>query len=158
MMHDDLNVVVLQSVGLTVNEQQKIVDQDTRELLQYKGKNMRFSSTNSVPITKQDIVFDPSDNKGQMMALFEHFTHKIEDEDGTYIKMSCEIQDGDKTALTYEVDGQRVTTNPYYKESLKYVEAIERLNGCEDVSYLQQYDKKKEVPKKTRKRNKPIFG
>lgn len=160
MMHDDLNRVVLQAVGLTTNEQQKIVDSDTRQQLLYKDKNMRYSSSNSVPITKQDVIFDPSSNKGQMKALFDHFTNKIEDEDGTYVKMSYEVQNGEKSALTYEVDGVKVTTNSYYNDSLKYIEAIERLNGCEDIGYLQQYDKENEKPKptKSKRKKKPLFG
>ena len=142
------------------NEQQKIVDSDTRQQLLYKDKNMRYSSSNSVPITKQDVIFDPSSNKGQMKALFDHFTNKIEDEDGTYVKMSYEVQNGEKSALTYEVDGVKVTTNSYYNDSLKYIEAIERLNGCEDVGYLQQYDKENEKPKptKSKRKKKPLFG
>ena len=57
-----------------------------------------------------------------------------------------------------EVNGQKITTGSYYKDSLKYIEAIERLNEAEDVSYLQQYDKPKEKPKKTTRKKKNIFG
>lgn len=162
MMHDDLNKVIVDVIGLTTTEQCRVVDQDTGEQLIYKDKTMRYSSTNSVPCTKQDVIFDPASNKGQMGALFDHFTHKIADEEDIYVKMSYEKVDPetDKSALIYEVNGEKVTTNYYNNDSLKYVEAIERLNGAENLEYLKQYDKKVERKSqpKTRRRKKPLFA
>ena len=162
MMHDDLNRIIVQGIGLTVNSQQKIVDQDTGEQLRYKDKNLRYSSNNSVMLTKQDAIFDPAENRGQMVALFNHYSKKLEEEDNVYIKMSYEVQQEDnKSSLVVEMDGQKIETGSYYNDSLKYVEAIERMNGTEDVSFLQQYDKKKDFNKQTsksRKKKKSIFG
>ena len=99
--------------------------------------------------------------RSQMSSLFNFYADKVHEEDGTYVSTTSEIVDGDKSSLSLVVNGKQLKTKSYYKDSLKYVEAMELLNGCEDTSYLQKYDKIDEIPVKPKsKKNKPkpLFG
>ena len=123
MMHDPINKVIMEEIGLTVDSSNRIMDQDTRALLSYREKNLKFSSQNSVTLTNNDIIFDPASNKAIMGSLFDHFLTKIEDEEGTYVSIHYEKknEDDNSTALVAIVDGEEITTDYYNNDSLKYV-------------------------------------
>lgn len=142
MMKDPLNKVIMEDIGLTVDSNNRVMDQDTREYLSYRDKNMKFSSQNSVTLTNQDIIFDPITDKAVMGSLFNHYLGKIEEEDGVYVALHYEqrSEDGKSTALVAKVDNQEITTDYYKNDSLKYVEMIKRLNGDSDYN-MKDYDK-----------------
>ena len=136
MMHDPINKVIMEEIGLTVDSSNRIMDQDTRALLSYREKNLKFSSQNSVTLTNNDIIFDPASNKAIMGSLFDHFLTKIEDEEGTYASIHYEKknEDDNSTALVAIVDGEEITTDYYNNDSLKYVEMMRCLNGSDDLN------------------------
>lgn len=147
MMRDPLNRIIMEDIGLTVNDNNKIMDQDTREELSYKGKSMRYSSQNSVVLTNQDMVFDPASNKALMGKLFDHYLNKIESEDGTYVGIYYEEIDPEtqQSSLVAKVqfEGEsetQIRTNSYNNDSLKYAEMIKKLNRSDDTD-LSEYDK-----------------
>ena len=111
MMHDEFNRIVLQIVGLATDNRCIVYDQDTNQQLKYKEKNLRYSSNNSVPVTKQDTIFDPSSNRGQMSSLFNFYADKVHEEDGTYVSTTSEIVDGDKSSLSLVVTGKSLKIN-----------------------------------------------
>jgi gamma-glutamyl-gamma-aminobutyrate hydrolase PuuD len=140
------------------------MDQDTRDNLSFKSRQMKYSSQNQVTIGNKDMVFDPASNKSVMSSLFDYYANKLQEEDEHYVSMYYEKQEEDKTSLEAKVDDEIITTKPYYRDSLKYVDMIMQLNGSKDVD-LSQYDEKKEqnsnpVQKRrtTKKKNKSIFG
>ena len=135
MMKDPINKVIMEEIGLTVDSSNRVMDQDTRALLSYKDKNMKYSSQNSVTLTNKDIVFDPASNKAIMGSLFDHFLTKIEDEEGTYVSLHYEKKNekDNSTALVAIVDGEEITTDYYNNDSLKYVEMMRHLNESVDT-------------------------
>ena len=135
MMKDPINKVIMEEIGLTVDSSNRVMDQDTRALLSYKDKNMKYSSQNSVTLTNKDIVFDPASNKAIMGSLFDHFLTKIEDEEGTYVSLHYEKKNekDNSTALVAIVDGEEITTDYYNNDSLKYVEMMRHLNESIDT-------------------------
>ena len=141
MMKDPLNKEILEEIGLTVDQQKRVMDQDTRSHLTFNDKNIRYSSTGIVTVTPQDVIFDPASNKNMMMHLFNHFVAKIEDEDGVYVSNYYDIpaENGKGSSIEAIVDGKKVRTNNYVNESLKYVDLIKTLNG-RDASELAQFD------------------
>lgn len=141
MMKNPLNKVIMEEIGLTVDSSNRVMDQDTRAILSYKDKNMKYSSQNSVTLTNQDIIFDPASNKTVMGSLFNHFLGKIEEEDGTYVSLHYEKrnEENNSSALVAVVNGEEVCTDYYNNDSLKYVEMIKHLNEAEDTD-LHSYD------------------
>lgn len=138
-MQDYLNKIVMEEIGLGVDSYQKVIDQDSRDQLKFKDKNIKYSSQNSVVTTKNDIIFDPAENKNLMCSLFDHFTQKIESEENKYVSMYYDISDNTGYAIAAMVDGIRVTSDHYNNESLKYIDIIMKINGTEDVD-LKKYD------------------
>lgn len=148
MMNDPMNKIIMNEIGLTVDSQSKVLDQDSREYLRYKSKNMKYSSQSQVTLGNKDIPFDPVSNKNIMSSLFDHFGRKIEDE-GIYVSMYSERNtDDQKSSLEAKVniDGEDtvLTTKSYYNDSLKYVDMIMQLNSPSSEVDLSKYDKKEE--------------
>lgn len=139
MMQDPVNKLIMQEIGLSVDNNQKVIDQDTREMLKFREKSMKYSSTSSVHVTKNDMVFDPMETRNLMGSLFDHFTKKIEDEEGVYVSIYYDINSEEGTALEVVADGEKITSDHYQNDTLKYLDIIMQLNGA-DSSNLKQYD------------------
>lgn len=139
MMHDPINKIIMQEIGLTIDNHQKVVDQDTREILKFKDKNLKYSSKNDIVITRNDVPFDPIDAKNMMTSLFNHFTEKINIEDGSYVSMYYDINSEEGTALEAVIDNNKITSDFYKNDALKYLDIIMKINGA-DTSGLKQYD------------------
>ena len=143
MMRDPINKIIMEDIGLTVDKNNRVMDQDTRGYVRYNNKDMRYSSQNSVILTNNDMVFDPGSNKIVMSHVFNYYLGKVQEEDGTYVSMHYEkIREEDgASALTAKIDGKEYTTHYYNNESLKYAEMIKIINQSEDTD-LSQYDSK----------------
>lgn len=138
-MQDPINKIIMQEIGLGVDNTQKVIDQDTRETLRFRDKNMKYSSTSHVHVSKNDIIFDPTETRHLMGSLFDHFTKKIEDEEGVYVSVYYDINSEEGTALEIVADGDKMTSDYYQNDVLKYLDIIMKLNGT-DTSNLKQYD------------------
>jgi hypothetical protein len=152
MMHDQINKIIMQEIGLGVDAHQRVIDQDTRETLKFNEKNMKYSSQNSVILTKNDIPFDPIETRNLMSSLFNHFTQKIEQEDGTYVSTYYDINGDKGTALEAVVNGEKITSDYYGNDSLRYLDIIMRLNGSNSIN-LKQYDTEEKKPTTHKRRS-----
>ena len=158
MMHDPLNKMIMEEIGLSVDKQNKVYDQDTRQPLLFKDKNMKFSSQHNVALSGNDMVFDPANNKGLMSSLFDYYTQKLEDEEGIYVSGHFEESGDDgKMSVTLMIDNNQIKTNSYSNNSLSYLEAIKILNGSENTD-LSQYDSVKQIKAPTRRKKKGILS
>lgn len=161
MMNDPMNKIIMTEIGLTVDDQSRVMDQDTREYLRFNSKNLKYSSQNQVTLGNKDMQFDPVSNRAVMGNLFDYYANKLSEEGEAYVSMYSERIHDDKTSLEVKVDDKVITTKPYYNDSLKFVDAIQQLNGATDVD-LSEYDKKKEQdnnpkPKRRNNKHKSIF-
>lgn len=82
----ELNYNLFLAIGLGINEEQHLYDQDTYKELNFKGKYIK-ASVNDMPVYagKNDVVFMPSKNYHLMATLF-----------GYYIDKESKSEDGDK--------------------------------------------------------------
>lgn len=149
-MHDPLNKMVMEEIGLTINRDKVVIDQDTRQPLIIKDKMMKYSSKNIVPVRKDEQVFDPATNKGQMAFAFDYFMNKLEAE-GEPIDMYYDIHDG--SAMEVKKDGRILQTSDYNKEQLRYIDMMRQLNGSSADDIKSMDDKVKKNP--TRRKKKP---
>ena len=60
-------------IGLSVNAENYIYDQDTHTVLKFKDKYMKYSFNSEVYAGRNDIVFDPSSNYNLMVMLFGYY-------------------------------------------------------------------------------------
>jgi hypothetical protein len=151
-MEIDLNRKILQEIGLDINDQQHVVDQDTFNLIQFNGKNIKYSINNpTVLIGKDDIKFDPINNVKLMSHLFTYHIDKIHEIDGIYYPVFYPIEgENGKGAIEAKSDnGTVVRSNFYNNDSLKYADLIMRINGEKDID-LSELDHESKSKKKRR--------
>lgn len=127
-------------IGLSINNEQFIYDQDTGIVLKYKDKRIKMSFTNDVYGSNNDVVFDPSVNYDLMVKLFGYYIEK-ETQNGNdigYIAHFSEEEFNRAFIMKDERYRQRVVvktkngdfkTAPYYNIYLAYIEAIFILSG-----------------------------
>ena len=144
-MNNDLTVKLMQEIGLDIDNNKHIVDQDTGSLLQFNGKNLKFVENEEEFIPRGDAAFDPIGNPKLMNHLFSYYTSKIHDEDGRYVNIYYPVQDSKDVKkgaieLKEEKENIKLRSENYYNDSLKYMDLILQLNG-EDGN-LSEYDDK----------------
>lgn len=147
MMHNPLNRLIMEEIGLSVNDHKTVIDQDTREILKFRDKNIKYSSTDNISTTRNDILFDAIETRNLMRSLFDHFTKKIEMETGLCISVYHDIKGENDTtslrAIVYnknEDDSFNTISSDYYKlDALRYLDVIIQLNDS-DRSILKKYD------------------
>ena len=149
-MHDPINKMVMEEIGLTIDNNKVVIDQDTRQPIMIKEKLMKYSSKVAVPVRKEEQIFDPASNKGQMAMLFDYFINKLEAE-GESTDMYYDIHNG--SAMEVRKDGGVLQTEDYNNEQLRYIDMMRQLNGSspEDLKGIDDKTKKKS----TRQKRKP---
>lgn len=159
MMHDPLNKMIMEEIGLTVDKQNRVYDQDTRQPILFKDKSMKYSSQHSVALSNNDMVFDPANNKGLMGSLFDYYTQKLEDEEGVYVAGHFEESDENgRVAVNMTVDDKQIKTNYYTNNSLSYLEAIKALNGSNDLDLTGYDSERKQQKPVTRRKKKGVLS
>lgn len=127
-------------IGLSINNEQYIYDQDTGIVLKFKDKRIKMSFSNTVYGSNNDIIFDPSTNYDLMVKLFGYYIEK-ETSNGNdigYIAHFTEeeagrvfVPDGErfKQRLVIKTKNGDIGTNYYYNLYLSYIEAIFIISG-----------------------------
>lgn len=146
-MHDPLNKMVMEEIGLTIDKNKVVIDQDTRQPIIIKDKVMKYSSKNIVPVRRDEQVFDPAANKSQMAFAFDYFVSKLESE-GEPVDMYYDIHDG--SAMEVKKNGEVLQTEDYNNDQLRYIDMMRRLNGSspEDIKSMDDKTKKSQVKRK----------
>lgn len=145
MTKEELTVKIMQDIGLEIDRNNNVIDQDTGVQLQFKGKNVKFNACSPVSISKGDVLLDPVENPTMMSQLFSHFTNKLDDEDGRYISIvySSNTDKNGKGYVECKEGSNTLRSDEYYRDSLKYASLIMKLNGDEAVP-LNELDSKPE--------------
>ena len=159
MMQDPLNKIVMEEIGLTINSQNKVIDQDTRTQIKFKDKNVKYSSQNAVTLGHSDMLFDPVSDRGLMTSLFGYYADKLEEEGECSVSIFYEKQDDDgKTYLESKTDKGVITSKAYHNSNLTYIDTIKQLNGESNVD-LSDYDTDplEDTKKSKRRKKKGIF-
>ena len=143
MMFDDLREMyydLFLEIGLSINNDQYIYDQDTGIVLKYKDKYMKMSFNSDVYAGRNDMVFDPVTNYNLIVTLLGYYLEK-EAADGNDIGYIADFKEEEFKRGFYakgERFRQRVVirtktgdlfTNYYYNLYLAYIEAIFIVSG-----------------------------
>lgn len=146
-------IKMMQEIGLEITRDHHIVDQDTGDMLSFNGKLAKFYPEEGATqiIHKEDVLFDPLDNQAMMSHLFSYFTNKLDEQDGRYISVVYpSSQDrATKGVISCREGKTTISSDNYYKDSLKYGSLICKLNGGDES--FEEYDQAPTVnPKKRR--------
>ena len=133
-------------IGLSIDSNQYLFDQDTGSILQYNGLFIK-ATTMPTPIYagKTDIVFDPSKNYNLMTCIFGYYIDKESNsEDGDTIGYIAQYIDDDKNREKQRVvvrtrNHGDICSKYYHNIYLGYIECILLLSGYASV-YLDNLD------------------
>lgn len=139
----ELTEKLMQEIGLEIDSNHCIVDQDNGSRLQFNGKNLKYIE-DGIRTGRNDLEFNPVENSKLMNHLFSYYTNKIHQEDGRYINIYYPVECAENKGFIELKDGDNniMRSGEYYNDSLKYADLIFQLNGEEDVD-LSEYDSKR---------------
>jgi hypothetical protein len=131
----EFNDIIMREIGLEIDDDLNIRDQDTGDLIQYKGKQVKLAES-TTRAAKNEIPFDPINNSQFMANMFGYYTQKLHAEDenlSVNIFYQTDKTEEGKSRIEAKVsdNGNNCTlsSKEYYNDSLKYAELISKLNG-----------------------------
>lgn len=132
MNKEDFNNKVMQEIGLEVDSNGNVIDQDSRNLIQFKSKNIKCTN-----IGRDDIPFNPLENASLMSKLFSYYVDKLDKEDGRYVSVYYpNARDkGEKGYIELKEGNNVIKSGTYYNDSIKYAELMMTLNGNTKVDF-----------------------
>ena len=139
-MYDDIHEVfydLFMEIGLAVDQNQYIYDQDTMQHIIFKDKYLKVSMCGEpVYPGRNDIAFEPQGNYSLMSTLFGYYLDKAQkSEDGDIIGgyIAHYIDDNeDKTKQRVVVRSATrgdISSNYYYNIHLAFIDCIFRIAG-----------------------------
>lgn len=140
----ELVVMLLTSMGLSIDHNQTLIDQETMAQIKFQGKNIKasFDRMKPVYITEGDIKFEPlnRNNIRLLSTLFGHFLDK-EQEYGninrvlTFYPEEILLDDGSRrTKIIVKCEKNEVYESDYFENKcLVYCDLINKI--CGDLLY-----------------------
>ncbi len=131
----DLNYELMNEIGLEIDCDKNLTDQDTLNPIQLNGKNLKYSlSDNNIIITKNDILFDPFNDPKMMLHIFGYFLNKISRIDNVRFTTFYPVMaDDNKGYIELKGSSGTFKSKCYHNDSLKYFDLIKQINGHDNV-------------------------
>lgn len=133
----DMYYDLFSEIGLGINNQQYLYDQDTQITIMFKDKYIK-ASIDGTPVYagRNDIVFEPSKNYTLMTRLFEYYLDKCQNsDDGDQLQgyIAHYIEDdstGEKQRVVVKTVGRgEICSRFYFNIYLAYIDCIFRIAG-----------------------------
>lgn len=140
MTKDDFNNKILQNIGLEIDEDNCIIDEETGDRLQIRGKYIKTE------VGEQDyncIEYNPLENPTMMNKLFGYFLDKNEKETGVGTRVYSHSTTNKKEkghVILIQEDETTITSGNYYNDSLKYADIIFKMNSAIKLEDLRPLD------------------
>ena len=150
----DFADLTLKEIGLDVDEDNHIVDEETGMPITAKGKFLKFNCGAANRTTRDEINYDPLNNPKLMNFLFGYYSSKLEAEGSRGVDI-CYTTSGpeDKQILNVKTGDDSLESNPYYNESVRIMDVICKLNDSDtDVSVYDSMPENKTKGKRPRKK------
>lgn len=128
---EEFNNLVFETIGLDVNEEGYIFDDDLGILILLKGKYLVLDP--NLPLVRKDVIyFDPAHNPSIMDKLFKHFLAKHDAETGVDTKFIAFSGSSYKERSYLEVakvDGTKYRSRNFYNDNIKCADIILNMNS-----------------------------
>lgn len=133
--------LTLKEIGLDVDEDNHIVDEESGMPILMKGKFLKYNYGPVKRTTKEEINYDPLANPKLMNLLLGYYSSKLESEGSRGVDIcSSTIGPEDKQILKIKTGNDTIESAAYYNESVRIMDVICQINESgEDVS---KYDSK----------------
>lgn len=126
---EDFNNKIMQNIGLEIDDENCIIDEETGNRLQIKGKFIKMQ------VDEQDrnsVEFNPLENPTLMNRLFSYFLDKNERETGIGTKAFSHSVNGKRDkgyVVLIQQDETTYVSDRFYNDSLKYADIILKMNS-----------------------------
>lgn len=133
----DMYYDLFSEIGLGINAQQYLYDQDTQVTITFKEKYIK-ASINGQPIYagRNDVVFEPAKNYTLMARLFEYYLDKCQQsDDGDLLEgYIAHYIDDDETkekqrVVVKTVGRGEISSNYYFNIYLAYIDCLFKIAG-----------------------------
>ena len=134
---------IFESLGFDLSiETGILMDQDYMKPVYIYDKILLYRPDLSCTDRRKEIIFNPSD-KRQLKMIFNFYLKKIKMFDDRETTMFFDFLDENKNTHTCIAfgDGERICSDSYYNESLRYIDLIFKIAGQFNMyEYLKKYD------------------
>lgn len=140
-MINNLIYQLMTEIGLEIDSEMRVVDQDDGNVIMFKGKSLKVSLNEYKQpfIGRNDILFDPITNFKVMSNLFSYFIHKTSITEGRYFNIFYPVNLADgRTYIEIKEDNQVIRSGSYNNPCIAYIDLVFRING--EAYDLSMYD------------------
>lgn len=132
--------LMMDEIGLYADPTGLVCDQDNDNPICVNGKNLIYASNPNIQVRRNELLFDPLNNPNLGRYLFGFYAeHRSDTPIGGFQTMP-DLNNKEKGTIRVESNEQVILeTSSYYNDSLKYADAIMKLNGIENPD-LSKYD------------------
>lgn len=133
-MLNNLTYQIMCEIGLEIDNEMRVVDQDFGNVIMFKGKSLKASNDplREPFIGRNDIFFDPVNNFKLMSGLFQYYIQKLSNLEGRYFNIFYPVQlPSGKTYIEIKENMNPIRSGSYFNPCIAYIDLIFRLNGEE---------------------------
>lgn len=149
-----LNDFIIKEAGLELDYKNHVVDQDTGIPIVIKGKSVKYNNGNISRLNSDEIEFDPLNNPLLAHEICCNYINKLQNE-GELDISAFGISNTERNTEGKAVcigKGEKISSNTYVLDSLKYIDLIATLNNTDtdskDTIKLKSYDQKSTTRKR----------
>lgn len=143
-----LNDFIMKETGLELDQNNRVVDQDTGMYLVINNKYVKYNNTAIYRLNSDEIEFDPLNNTLLAHNICVNYLIKLNNEgvlNVTTFGISNKTRDTLGVALCIS-GSNRISSDQYNLDSLKYIDLIGKINNIDtnskDTIKLKSYDRK----------------
>lgn len=146
LMNDNEELLVynvIQEIGLDLDENNNVVDQDFRNIVYFSGKKLKYNYHGQIAIINNntEIYMNLLHNPLLMQHLFYYYLEKEYVFEGKYFTLFYDVNSSDPNYSAIEIKNNEytLTSKFYYNRCLRYIDLIFQISGEYNVD-LTQYD------------------
>lgn len=131
----ELEYKLLSELGLGVDVNHYLIDQDYGTFVFFNGKHIKAKRNNVEPfVNRHEVYFDPIRNVKLMRNLFQYYISKIHSLENRYFSVFFPIYNENAPgALEIKNTTECYRSKCYNNESLRYIDLIFRISGDIDI-------------------------
>lgn len=114
----EVGKAILDEIGIGINPDNTLYDQETYQPVTYQGKNIKYSLTNPdrIYLGEGDVLFDPMHNLRMITTMLSTYLRKEEDNGREVLSMYDDtIRENRTTSHTIKFSEGDPVTSKYYK-------------------------------------------
>lgn len=135
-----VNSMLLIALGFDVSDNGYLVDQDTLQRVKLGYHFLKFNNSNetTIPLHKNDILFNPLNNRKLANSLFELFLKKEEVDDDLFVRVYFTEEVESKYVLKIILENNQGTlmSEPFRNQLYCYAECIVSMYDVNDVGMI----------------------